>query len=122
MSVTQTMRCPSCGSEYRTGFETCADCGVALEHADATSPAVEPVDTLDWSPLRTLSSESEAVLLQGYLENAGVACAIESLVFHAEPFTFGPLAKVRVYVPTADHERAEQLLRACHLVAAPEPD
>ena len=27
---TDSNYCPDCGEEYRAGFDTCADCGVAL--------------------------------------------------------------------------------------------
>ncbi len=119
--MTGTMRCPSCGSEYRLGFETCADCGVPLEHPEQAFPETEDDATPEWTLLCRLSSESEALLLQGYLESEGVPCAIESLVFHAEPFTFGPLAQVRVHVLAANHERATRLLHERNLVATTEP-
>ncbi len=90
MSATQIMRCECCGAEYRPGFETCVDCGVALTPAKEGASTAESDVAPDWAPFRTLSSESEAVLLQGYLESEGVPCSLESLVFHAEPFTFGP--------------------------------
>ncbi|HJO05680.1 MAG TPA: hypothetical protein QGG47_17060 [Acidobacteriota bacterium] len=104
------MRCPNCRAEYRPSFKICADCGVALELAGEADAPADPDTPADWTPLCTLSSESEAHLLQGYLESEGVPCSIESLVFHAEPFTFGPLAKVRIHVLSADRIRAERLL------------
>jgi len=118
--VTNTMRCPSCGAEYRPGFARCADCDVALEHAGTTLAEKDTDAPPDWTQLCTLSSESEATLLQGYLESEGGPCSIESLVFHAEPFTFGPLAKVRVHVLSTDRERADRLLSERDLVAASE--
>ena len=118
--MTETMRCPSCGSEYRLGFETCADCDVPLEHAEQAFTQTEDDTTYEWTPLCTLSSECEAALMQGYLESEGVPCSIESLVFHAEPFTFGPLAQVRVHVLAVNHERAKRLLYERNLVATTE--
>lgn len=112
------MQCPHCGAEYRPGFVQCADCDVALERAAETLAEVQADGPSDWTQLCTLSSESEAMLLQGYLESEGVPCSIESLVFHAEPFTFGPLANVRVHVLSTDCERAERLLRERDLAPA----
>ncbi len=95
--------CPVCHAEYRRGFARCADCDVPL--APGAPPAPEPLPPEAWSELCTVTSETEAELIRGYLENAGVPCAVESLKFHAEPVNFGPLSRVRVHVPT--HRLAE---------------
>jgi len=104
------MICPDCGAEYVRGVEQCADCQVALvdESQDAAAAAEEPA----WAELLVVTDEHEAHLIQGYLESEGVACNLESLVFHAEPFTFGPLSKVRVHVPAVEVQRARELLEA----------
>ena len=59
-----------------------------------------------------VTDETEAQLIGGYLESEGVPCNLESLVFHAEPFTFGPLSKVRIHVPAGDVAQARKLLDA----------
>ncbi len=100
------MICPDCGAEYVTGIEQCADCEIALVHEE---PARTEAD-LEWTELMVVTDETEAQLIRGYLESEGVPCNLESLVFHAEPFTFGPLSKVRIHVPTHDLERARRLL------------
>lgn len=76
-----------------------------------------------WVVLREISSETEARLLQGYLENAGVACQVESLVYHAEPVTFGQLSRVRIWVLQDEFERAQSLVGEADLTGpGPEPD
>lgn len=104
------MICPECGAEYIRGVEQCADCEIALLH-DAVAPTSSGVEP-EWIELMVVTDETEAQLIRGYLENEGVPCNLESLVFHAEPFTFGPLSKVRIHVPANDLERARRLLEA----------
>ncbi len=102
------MICPECGAEYVRGIEECTDCEVPLVHAAqlTTDDGAAP----EWAELLVVTDETEAQLIRGYLESEGVPCNLESLVFHAEPFTFGPLSKVRVHVPASEVERARKLL------------
>lgn len=104
------MICPDCGAEYVSGIGQCADCQVALVHEAETESKVgeEPA----WTEILVVTDETEAQLIRGYLESEGVPCNLESLVFHAEPFTFGPLSKVRIHVPAGDVDRASKLLEA----------
>jgi len=100
--------CPACGAEYVRGIEHCADCQIPLAH-DISAPTPAG-DEPEWTELMVVTDETEAQLIRGYLESEAVPCNLESLVFHAEPFTFGPLSKVRVHVPASDVERARKLL------------
>ncbi len=100
------MFCPSCRAEYVPGVEACPDCEAVLVHELRDEPERE----IEWAELMTLTDETEAQMACGFLESEGVPCNLESLVFHAEPFKFGPLAKVRLHVPRADLERARKLL------------
>ena len=102
------MICPECGAEYVRGIEECADCSVPLAHAADVHAADGPAP--EWTELMVVTDETEAQLIRGYLESEGVPCNLESLVFHAEPFTFGPLSKVRLHVPAGDVDRARRLL------------
>lgn len=67
-------------------------------------------DDAAWELLTELSSETEASLLQGALESAGVPCQVESLKFHAEPVNFGPMSEVRVYVLADQLDEARGIL------------
>jgi len=100
--------CPECGAEYVRGIEQCPDCEVPLSH-DADVPTTDGAEP-EWIELMVVTDETEAQLIHGYLESEGVPCNLESLVFHAEPFTFGPLSKVRIHVPAGDVNRARKLL------------
>jgi protein required for attachment to host cells len=74
-----------------------------------------------WAQLAELSSETDAMLLEGYLESAGIECQIESLVFHAEPVTLGQLSRVRVHVLRQDLETARDLLAQVQTDSAASP-
>jgi hypothetical protein len=48
------MFCPSCGAEYRSGFDTCSDCGVALveelpQQSSLEKPGTQAGAVLVWS-------------------------------------------------------------------------
>ena len=66
--------------------------------------------TEEWPILETVSSEEEARLIAGFLENTGVRCEVESLRFHQEPVNFGRLSEVRLRVPFEELEMARRLL------------
>lgn len=104
------MICPECGAEYVDGIEQCVDCEVPLALEADVRKAAGP--SPEWRELMVVTDETEAELIRGYLESEGVPCNLESLVFHAEPFTFGPLSKVRIHVPSAEMERARKLLES----------
>lgn len=108
------MICPDCGAEYVDGIEQCVDCEVALVQA---SPAAEEGPAPEWTELLVVTDPHEAEIICGYLESEGVACNLESLVFNAEPFTFGPLSKVRLHVPRDAADRARELLAARDQIA-----
>jgi hypothetical protein len=101
--------CPTCQVEYREGFDRCADCGDPL--VAAPLPAAELVD--DWELLGELDSEPEALLVKGRLEAEGIACAIESLVFRAEPIPVARFSRLRLHVRADDLDRARAVLAAC---------
>ena len=104
------MFCPQCRSEFVPGVEECVDCEVALVNEAPPGPTI--TDGSEWAELMQVTDEHEAELLRGYLESEGVPCHLESLVFHAEPFTFGPLSKVRVHVSADRVADARQLVNA----------
>lgn len=70
------MFCPDCGGEYRSGFTTCADCGVALV-AEAPTEA----ETDEAGPLAALEVTGDPELLAeltGRLEQAEVPYVVQA--------------------------------------------
>jgi hypothetical protein len=77
-----------------------------------------------WRELTTVTDDAEARLFEGWLENEGIECQLESLMFTQEPVQFGLLGGVRIHVRAADHARATALLeqlRATSVSASEEP-
>lgn len=66
----------------------------------------------NWDIAETVGTEEEASLVAGFLEAEGIACEIESLLFHQEPTTFGRLGEVRILVHAGDVERSRGLIAA----------
>jgi hypothetical protein len=63
-----------------------------------------------WTLLASYPTESEALLVEGMLQNEGVECALESRLFNQEPVSLGVLGMVRLFVREHDSERARHLL------------
>jgi hypothetical protein len=75
------MYCPTCRTEYREGFSTCADCGAALvttlpSPGTEIEPGLEPM-------LRTSNSDEMSLLIEAleaaeipYVLQAGTALAL----------------------------------------------
>ncbi|GJL79137.1 MAG: hypothetical protein NPINA01_21260 [Nitrospinaceae bacterium] len=59
----------------------------------------------------TVLQEENAYILRGFLENAGIPCQLENIVFHAEPIPVAGLTKVRIWTKKSDAEKARQLIR-----------
>jgi len=77
---------------------------------------------VDWAQLKEISSEVEAEIVHGALENAGIPCEIENLKFHAEPVNFGPLSLLRIHVPADRLEEARQVLEELEASAPEDSD
>ena len=102
--------CPTCGAEYRPGFEVCADDGTRLvigaapqDPPEANSPPQAPVDPpVRWVAVASFAREEEARLLSGRLEAEGVPARIdpEGRAYYYGPGTSAMLGQpIRVLVP-----------------------
>jgi hypothetical protein len=113
--------CPTCGAEYRPGFDTCADDGTRLVPGPAPDPIEEPVAAPeppspppDWRELTAFNDDAEARLLTGRLEAEGIPARIfperVSYPYGRASATFlgGP---VRVMVPEEHLSGAADILR-----------
>lgn len=65
-----------------------------------------------WVEIASTGAEDEATLLAGFLEAAGISAQIENVKFSAEPINFGTMGDIRIYVPSEDEQRAQELLRS----------
>lgn len=67
-------------------------------------------DSGKWVIVRTVGTDEEAAVIEGFLRAQDVPAQVESLLFHQEPVTFGRLGEVRVRVPAELAGEAERLL------------
>jgi hypothetical protein len=76
--------CPTCGAEYRPGFDTCADDGTPLVPGPPPQTSPEPAVTQQptglpgsrWVPVASFSREEEAHLLAGRLQSEGIQATV----------------------------------------------
>lgn len=64
-----------------------------------------------WIEIASTGTADEANLLAGFLQAEGIPAQIENVQFGMEPINFGAMGDIRVYVPSDDETRAQQLLR-----------
>ena len=91
------MFCPKCREEYRTGFDTCADCGVPLV---AELPDPEPVKEQPDIELSTVLESSNAGLVaiaKSLLANAEIPFEVQS-EYLQDLFGAGRLGDINVLV------------------------
>ena len=85
--------------------------------ADSKQEFPEDVNTVPaedgttWVEISSAGTEDEARLIQGFLEAAGISAQVENVKFSMEPINFGSMGDIRVYVPSEDEARAQQMLR-----------
>jgi hypothetical protein len=65
-----------------------------------------------WIDIYTTYDESEATIMQGLLEDEGIPCRVESARVSQLPVSVGRLGEIKIFVHTADFEKAEKLLQA----------
>ena len=85
--------------------------------ADSKQEFPEDVNTVPaedgttWVEISSAGTDDEARLIQGFLEAAGISAQVENVKFSMEPINFGSMGDIRVYVPSEDEARAQQMLR-----------
>ncbi len=117
--------CPKCGCEYREGFATCADCGIALADAPPAGPLQEgwhlnlpgshtPGEFGDPALLLTLYDDMEADVYISLLtaENSPTFKKYPKTSGLFKIYTGSGLMGVDLYVPSEKLAEAKALLDA----------
>jgi len=108
------MYCPSCRTEYREGYYTCADCGDTL--VSMLPPAETTLESVLEPLLRTPSADVMSMLVDAleqaeipYVLQAGTALALldGERIFGAQPAAW----EARLWVPGDRLEEAKALAR-----------
>jgi hypothetical protein len=85
--------------------------------ADSKQEFPEDVNTVPaedgttWVEISSVGTDDEARLVQGFLEAEGISAQVENVKFSMEPINFGTMGDIRVYVPSDEEARAQELLR-----------
>ena len=107
--------CPKCKIEYREGFEICSDCGSALvdEYPEDIDKPDDPDTSEDWEHFMYLFNETEADIVMGLLETAGIPVIkmYKGMGILHKVYT-GKVAGVDLYVPREKLDKAKELLKA----------
>ncbi len=114
--------CPNCLAEYRPGFDTCTDCGIALvrgpapvteEHApEHTKGHSHPTEDRDDVPVVLgLFPRLQAQILAGKLQGEGLVASADDPTLLA----YGPILpegrEIRVWVLESQLDKARKIAR-----------
>jgi hypothetical protein len=107
--------CPTCRDEYREGFTTCSECGAALVAAlpgDTPAPEETGEGTHGgWDTVFETATAFEAELVAMRLRDAGFEAQVVDRTFTEAPMPkVSNINTVEVLVPTADAERAREVV------------
>jgi hypothetical protein len=108
--------CPRCRSEYREGFVTCADCGIALS---AKLPPEPEAPAAGWVEIFR-GTEVQAGVICASLDDAGIDTVFpDQYISTLGCYAPGSFNAIRVFIKAADVPRAKEVLAAPP--APPEP-
>jgi hypothetical protein len=125
--------CPACGSEYRPGFDVCADCGTELvdEPTATANPAEDGSAAHHWIPVHNTGRSMDAELVRSYLEGNGLTAEVwssglgrwrmESAITEVTGVP-NDFSAFRVMVPDDQVEAARALLAQSEEVSLAEED
>jgi hypothetical protein len=123
MDESSLSHCPNCLAEYRPGFDTCADCGIALvrgpapvtdEHApESTRGHRHPTeDRHDVPVVLCQVPQIEAQALAAKLEAAGLVATVdEPGLWTAYGLAISVTAGLRVWVLESQLEQARKIAK-----------
>jgi len=64
----------------------------------------------EWEIVRTVGTDTEAQLIEGFLHANDIPAEVESVRFSQEPVNFGDMSQVHVRVPLEHRQEALRLL------------
>ncbi len=92
------MFCPQCRTEYREGFDTCTDCGVALV---SELPPELPPEYLEFEEILISLNPGDVAMIKSLLESEGI-----TYYFRGESsYPFAPPTRLMVQKDRADEAR-----------------
>jgi hypothetical protein len=114
--------CPSCKAEYRSGFERCADCSVALVDSLPEPEKGDPTP-MELAELATFPNPAEAAMIRELLEENGI-----TTVLRDDFFGYGGAAATQtllvnvIELPAAEKVYEEYFAGEAEELPAEEPD
>ena len=97
--------CPHCDTELPEGERVCPSCGLVLQEGGGR--------VTDWAVALVVTSQLEAEMVKGLLENSGIPARLEGeAIGQIYGLTTGPLAQVKVLVPREALDLARKIGRA----------
>ena len=103
------MYCPDCKTEYRRGFDQCADCAVPLVHelAQESVPAPLAGPDADLIPVFSTYNPAEVMMVKSLLDAEEVVYNFQGELFKGSGVFIVP---AMLFVAKADGERVAQIL------------
>lgn len=106
-----TVHCPSCQTEYREGFVTCADCGGVLVSTAPLAPAAAQPDTAPLVVIDRFHDLAAAQIALEMLASAGIDAILKDEQTLGVDWLLGPaIGGARLLVREPDAAEARQLL------------
>lgn len=100
--------CPQCRSEYRAGFDTCADCGVRLVEPAALPRRRAVGESIQEVAIATYSGQPEAEMHAELLRGEDIPSVVVQLL--PGPRLAWGMAPCELRVRATDLERAREVL------------
>jgi len=101
--------CPLCRSEYREGIALCPGCGQEL--VEELPPEAEAGwDPTDWVTVEEVGDRATAAIVEGFLLESGFPVRLLDRSDSELVTTVGELSAIEIQVPSADLDRALDVL------------
>jgi hypothetical protein len=102
--------CPTCGAEYREGFDRCSECGVELVSTPPPGLEQPAKPGPEWVEIASYTTGEEARLAQGLLQEWGIPAEVVDKHVVLNPFPQVDEAEIQLLVPPEHADRADEVL------------